>query len=112
MSKGDFLGELEQVVLLAVAQLGDEGYGVTIQSEIARRSGRRVSLGSVYATLARLETKGLVGSQLGAATATRGGRARRHFRIKPAGLRALEASRRVIERMWEGLDQGAEGHRA
>jgi DNA-binding PadR family transcriptional regulator len=104
MSKGDFPGEFEQVVLLAVAQLGRDGYGVTIQREIQRRSRRRVSLGAVYATLARLEEKGYVASRRGEATAVRGGRARRHFAIRPAGMRALAFARGVLDRMWEGLE--------
>lgn len=104
MTKGSYLGEFELIVLLATAQLGDQGYGVTILEEIERRTGRVPSIGAVYATLARLEAKGLVRSWQGAATGERGGRRRRHFAVQPAGLKALEQTRRTLDRMWRGLD--------
>lgn len=103
MTRGSYLGEFEQLVLLAIAQQNDEGYGVTILEEIGRRTGRRPTIGAVYATLARLETKGYVRSWLGTATSERGGRAKRHFALRPAGRRALESSRQALERMWRGL---------
>lgn len=104
MGKGSILGEFEQVVLLAVARLEGEGYGVTIRQEIERRTGRDAAIGAVYATLSRLEEKGYAASWEGAPEAKRGGRARRHFRIEPAGVRALEASRRMMDAMWDGVD--------
>lgn len=104
MGKGSFLGEFEQVVLLAVAQLRDDGYGVTIRQEIERRTGRDVTIGAVYATLSRLEEKGLASSYEGESVARRGGRARRHFRIEPAGAQALHATRGMVDAMWDGLD--------
>jgi DNA-binding PadR family transcriptional regulator len=103
MGKGDFLGEFEQVVLLAVARLEGTGYGVTIRKEIARRTGREVTVGSVYSTLARLEEKGMVTSFEGEPTPRRGGRARRHFRLTPEGAGSLEAARGMLERMWDGV---------
>ncbi len=103
MTKGTYLGEFELIVLLATAQLGNQGYGVTILEEIGRRTGRSPSIGAVYATLARLETKGFVRSWQGAATGERGGRPRRHFAVKPAGLKALEQTRQTLDRMWRGL---------
>jgi DNA-binding PadR family transcriptional regulator len=106
MAKGSFLGEFEQVVLLAVARLREDGYGVSIRREIERRTGRDVAIGAVYATLSRLEDKELLSSREGEARPRRGGRARRHFRIEPAGVRALEATRGMMERMWEGVELG------
>lgn len=103
MTRGTFLGEFELLVLLAIAQLNDEGYGVTILEEIGERTGRRPSIGAVYATLARLESKGYVRSWLGPATGERGGRAKRHFALRPAGGRALESTRTTLERMWRGI---------
>jgi PadR family transcriptional regulator, regulatory protein PadR len=104
MSKGDYLGEFEQLVLLAIAHQGESGYGVTILDEIRERTGRAPSIGAVYATLARLENKGLVRSWLGPTTGERGGRARRFFALRPAGVRELESSRRALEQMWSGLE--------
>ncbi|MCI0436179.1 MAG: PadR family transcriptional regulator [Gemmatimonadetes bacterium] len=106
MGRGDYLGEFEQVVLLAVARLEGEGYGVTIRREIERRTGRRASLGAVYATLVRLESKGLIDSREGESTSVRGGRSKRHYRLQLAGARALRATRGMLDRMWEGVDLG------
>lgn len=103
MGTDEVPGVFEQVVLLAVARLGDEGYGVTVRREIERRTGRDVSIGAVYATLRRLESKGWVASWTGEPRPERGGRARRHFRLEPAGARALERARRMLDRMWEGV---------
>ena len=105
------LGEFEQIVLLAVARLGDEAYGTTIRREIDRRVGRDVSVGALYATLERLETKGLVRTRDGEPTAQRGGRAKRFYALSAAGVRALREARSVQDRMWEGLDLGTRGKR-
>lgn len=106
MAKGDLLGEFEQVVLLVVARLDGEGYGVSIRDEIEARTRREVSVGAVYATLDRLESKGLVTSWKGAPTAERGGRAKRHFRILPEGERALAATREMFRALWRGVELG------
>ena len=98
-----YLGEFELMVILAVLHLGDEAYGVPLAKELALRRGREVSIGSVYASLERLELKGLVSSRLGEATATRGGRAKRYFRVTETGLRSVRETREVLQRMWRGL---------
>lgn len=100
-------GEFEQIVLLAVARLSGEGYGMTIRREIEWRTGRPVSIGAIYATLDRLERKGWIGSKEGEATARRGGRAKRHFRLEAAGAEALLTARRMLESMWEDVELGA-----
>jgi PadR family transcriptional regulator PadR len=104
MPRGRFLGEFEQLVLLAVARLGDEGYGVTIRREIEERTGHSVAIGPLYATLERLESKGWVASREGVSTPVRGGRARRHYRLEAAGVRALGEARRTHDAMWAGID--------
>ena len=103
MAKGDFLGEFEQLVLLALIRLGDEAYGMTVRRELETRTGRDVSIGAVYATLDRLEAKGLARSKLGAASDERGGRAKKCFTITGAGARALEKSQQALRHMLEGL---------
>ncbi len=110
MGKGEFLGEFEQVVLLAVARLGGDGYGVSVRREIERRTRRDVAVGAVYTTLARLEEKGFVASQEGEASPRRGGRAKKLFRILPAGERALESARGMLDRMWDGVVLGGTRH--
>jgi DNA-binding PadR family transcriptional regulator len=99
----DTLGEFEQLLLLAVVRLGDEAYGVTIRREIEDRTGRGVAIGALYTALDRLERKGFLRSTMSAPTAERGGRSKRHFRLKPAGAAALRQSRDRLARMWEGL---------
>ena len=98
------LGELEQLVLLAIARLGEDAYGVTVRREIATRTRRDLAFGSVYTTLARLEEKGLVASHLGEPTPERGGRRKKHFVISSAGRRALQRSLHAIRSMARGID--------
>ena len=103
MGKGDYLGEFEQLVLLALVRLGKEGYGMTVRRELEATSGRSVSIGSVYTTLDRLETKGFLSSIHGDPEPVRGGRARRTFHIRPEGLTALARSRELLSKMWDGV---------
>jgi PadR family transcriptional regulator len=103
MSKGEYLAEFEQIVLLALARLGIHGYGMAIHDEIQATTGRDVSIPSVYVTLARLEGKGFVSSKTGEPTAQRGGRAKKYFSIEPAGQEALTRSRTMLDRLWDGV---------
>ncbi len=98
------LGEFEQMVLLAIAHLRDDAYGIPIVEEIERRTGRDVARAAVYVTLRRLEEKGYVSSWLGEPTPERGGKGRRYVKIESAGRRALRESRQLADRMWRGLD--------
>ncbi|HET9370322.1 MAG TPA: helix-turn-helix transcriptional regulator [Vicinamibacterales bacterium] len=98
------LGDIEHFVLVALLRLGGESYGVPILEEIAMRTGREVSRPAVYIALRRLETKGLLTSRLGEATAERGGRAKRYFRITKAGARQLEDARVAFTRMWRDVE--------
>jgi len=104
MTKRGYLGEFEQLVLLAVMRLGPQSYGVTIREEIESRSGRRVSLGAIYPTLDRLEAKGFVSSYSGKPTGERGGRSRRHFAIEPLGAEALRRSWEMLTSLWDGYE--------
>jgi DNA-binding PadR family transcriptional regulator len=99
----DSLGEFEQLLLLAIVHLSDNAYGVTIRREIEERTGRDVATGAIYTALDRLERKGFVRSAMSEPTAERGGRSKRHFRIKAAGAAALRESRARLERMWAGI---------
>jgi PadR family transcriptional regulator PadR len=98
------LGEFEQMVLLALLRQGSEAYGVSITDDIAERTRRDVSLGSVYKTLERLEDKGLVISRIGEPTAERGGRRKKHFKLMAAGQRALKQSISALRNMTDGLE--------
>jgi DNA-binding PadR family transcriptional regulator len=99
----EFLGNFELMVLLALIRVGDDAYGVPIASVIKESSGRAVALGSVYATLDRLEAKGYVSSRLGDPTPERGGRAKRYFHITGKGLREARAARRALTNLWASL---------
>jgi DNA-binding PadR family transcriptional regulator len=97
------LGEFEHLVLLAIARLGAQAYGVPIVDELERQTGRRVSRASVYVALKRLETKGLIVSMLGEPTPERGGRAKRYFQISPLAERRLQEARAAFMKMWADL---------
>lgn len=103
MPKRTYLGEMELMVLLAVVRLGDEAYGVPISKELLVLAGREVALGSIYAALDRLEQKRFVTSLLGDPTPERGGRAKRYFRVTPAGLQVLRTTRSALISLWSGL---------
>jgi DNA-binding PadR family transcriptional regulator len=103
------LGDLEELVLLAVLQLGEGAWGSNVRDALRRQAGRSVSISTIYVTLMRLEEKGLARSWKGEPTGERGGKAKRHFAVTPLGVEALEANRAVRDRMWE---RAAEEERA
>jgi DNA-binding PadR family transcriptional regulator len=98
----DALGEFEHQILLAILQQGGESYSVPIVVELEERAGREVTQAAVFIVLRRLEEKGLLRSRMEEDSAT--GRSRRYFRITALGMRRLREARRVLLRMWEGLD--------
>jgi PadR family transcriptional regulator, regulatory protein PadR len=119
MAPSESIGQFEHVVLAAILALGDDGaYGVTIHAKVEEFiSPRTVSLGAVYATLDRLEDKGLLTSWLSDPTPERGGRSKRHYRLESSGERALRdatvAAKRIcddLERIW-GEDVWTAGRR-
>ena len=110
MSGRSQLGDLEELVLLAVLRLGAEAWGSRIRSELAEHAARKVSISTIYVTLMRLEEKGYVRSWMGEPTGERGGKAKRYFEVRPEGVSVLEAVREVRERMWEGVAVEGEAH--
>jgi DNA-binding PadR family transcriptional regulator len=100
------LGEFELIVLLAILQAGDRAYGSAILKELHDRGGRPVARGALYVTLDRLETKGYVTSRTGDASASRGGRPRRYYSVRPVGVALLKRSLETLGRMREGLALG------
>jgi DNA-binding PadR family transcriptional regulator len=99
----ELLTDFELMILLAILRAGDEAYGVVIAREIETTAGRTVLLGAVYAALERLERNGLVASSIGEPTASRGGRAKRFFRVTPRGLRAVKDTQRALVALWSGV---------
>lgn len=98
-----YLGEFEEVVLLMVAILDEDGYGVTVSQALEEHTGRIVTFGTVHNTLIRLEEKGFVQSELGGATAERGGRRKRLFRVTALGSRALQEIQQLRQALWQLL---------
>lgn len=103
--KGTHLGEFEELVLLIVAVLFDNAYGIAVQEEIAKRSGRKVTISTVHSALHRLDKKGYVTSRYGEATATRGGRRKLLFTVTPAGEGVLSHSRKLRNDLWESIPE-------
>ena len=99
-----FLGDFGLTVLLAILRLKDEAYGAEILREIDQRTGRSVSGGALYITLDRMESKGLIKSQLGDPSANRGGRPRRYVTVTAKGFSAVRESRDALLSMMGGLD--------
>ena len=104
------LGDLEELVLLAVLRLGAGAYGGAIREELKARAGRSASISTIYVTLMRLEEKGYVRSWMGEPTGERGGKAKRFFEVRPEGVKVLEAVREVRDRMWEGVPVEVKAH--
>jgi DNA-binding PadR family transcriptional regulator len=105
VAKGNTLGDFEQLVMLALLRLGDGAYGMLVRREIEDRTGREVSLGAIYATLDRLEDKGLVSSTLGGSDGVRRGRAKRFFSVEATGLAALRGTLAAIDSMRSGITE-------
>jgi DNA-binding PadR family transcriptional regulator len=103
MKREDALGSLEHIVLLAVMRLGSDAYGMTVRREIEDATGRDISIGAVYATLVRLESKGFIRSHAGEPTAARGGRAKRYFHTTADGESALRTTHEIILKLSAGL---------
>jgi len=103
--RGVQLGDFEQLVLLGVLRLGEEAYGAAIRQEIHARSGRDVSINAVYTTLDRLEAKGLLRSSIGEPTPQRGGRRRKFYEVRPAGMAAARHAYQSLRAMADGLEE-------
>ena len=101
------LGEFEEIVLLTVAILHGEAYGVSIKKEIEARLSRKVSVGALQTALRRMEKKGLLSSKKGESSADRAGRPKLYFTITALGQRALEHTRETRNAMWEAIPKSA-----
>jgi len=105
--KGNYLGELEELILLTVGVLYEKAYGVSIQQEIDNQVGRKLNKSAVHAVLTRLENKGLIKSSLGGATAERGGRRKRLFQMTSMGKKALEETNEIRNQLFEQIPKVA-----
>ena len=98
------LNDLEQFLILAVARMDGEAYGVPIRGEIEERGGRAVSMAAVYAALDRLEGRELLRHTLSPPTRERGGRRRKLYAVTEVGASAVREARKALNRMWDGVD--------
>ena len=101
------IGEFEEIVMLTVAVLHDEAYGISIKNEIEERVERNVSVGAMRTALARLEKKGFLKSELGEATAVRGGKRKRYYKVTPYGQKALVQVMEVRKQLWDSIPKVA-----
>ena len=94
------LGNLEETVLLIVAVMADEAYGYTVSEEHFKHMGTRISISAIHTVLKRLEKKGLIHSEMGGATAERGGRRKRIFKVTKVGMKTLETLQANRMKLW------------
>src|SRR5215204_3869433 len=99
------IGELEQLILLAILRLGADAYGLSIARELEAQTGRRLSRGALYTSLDRLEAKGYLRWKLEAGGPERQALPKRVYTVLPRGVAALRSSQRILRRMWRGLDR-------
>jgi DNA-binding PadR family transcriptional regulator len=97
------IGEFEYALIAAAVRLGDDAYGAAIREEIAQVTGRACSIGALYTTIDRLQTKGLLKTWMGDATPQRGGRAKRMVRVTPKGAQAAKAFYDSVIRLSRGV---------
>ena len=104
MTKGNFLGELDELVLLTTAVLHDEGaYGFSVVQEIEDKIGKKISLSAVHTVLYRLQDRGLVQSELGGASHNRGGRRKRLFYVSQLGKQLIAKVKHQRDKYWQEL---------
>ncbi len=103
--KGTHLGELEELVLLAVAALQGNAYAVTVKTEIEERAERKVNISAIHSSLYRLEDKGFLESEVGGATNKRGGKSKRLFKVTAYGYRSLKEAKDTRQSFWSIIPQ-------
>lgn len=101
--KGTYLGEFEELVLLCIAGLAPEAYGLAIQQALEAHSKRSINLGAVHAACNRLQDKGFLEAQLGEKSAKRGGRRKKLYQVTTAGRIALEKARDLRQGLWDKI---------
>lgn len=99
----NYLGHFEEMVLLVVALLGEEAYGLAIKDELESQTQKRASMGSLHSALDRMERKGFLVSKMGGTTKARGGRRKRYFSMTPLGKTTLQKARNMRENIWSQL---------
>ena len=101
--KSTQLGEFEELVLLIIGALGDDAYSISIKNEFKTKTGRNPSIGALHSAFNRLEKKGFLESEFGEATAIRGGKRKRFYKVTPYGKKALESVMETRKKLWEAI---------
>lgn len=101
--KGTYLGEFEELVLLCIAGITPEAYGLAIQQELESQTQRSINLGAVHAACNRLQDKGFLEAHLGEKSARRGGRRKKLYQPTTEGIAALEKSRDIRQKLWDKI---------
>ncbi len=99
----DTIGEFEEVVMLTVAVLFKDAYGISIKEEMEKRLKRKVNLGAMRIALKRLENKGFLKSEFGEVTAVRGGKRKRYYEVTPMGKKVLEQVMETRKQLWDSI---------
>ncbi|MEP0984211.1 PadR family transcriptional regulator [Ekhidna sp.] len=97
-----YIGEFEELVLLTIANLAKDAYGVAILNDITERANRKLSIGALHSTLTRLEEKGYISSYLGEPTNERGGRRKRYFELTDSAVTELNNMKALRDQLWAG----------
>ena len=97
-----YIGEFEELVLLTIANLAKDAYGVAILNDISERANRKLSIGALHSTLTRLEEKGYISSYLGEPTSERGGRRKRYFELTDSAKVELSNMKALRDQLWAG----------
>jgi DNA-binding PadR family transcriptional regulator len=105
MPPNTFLGEFEQMVLLAILQGGENANALEIRKELEASASRKVTKGAFYTTLDRLEKKNYLTWVARAAENGRGGHPQRHFKVTSEGIAELQKAREALTKLWRGLDR-------
>jgi DNA-binding PadR family transcriptional regulator len=105
MAPNSFLGEFEQMLLLAILRKGEDAFAVEVRRELAHRAGRTVTRGAFYTTLDRLHAKGYLTWTTRPVEDSRGGRPQRHFDVTPDGIEQLQRSHEALTSLWKGLSE-------
>lgn len=95
------IGEFEELVLLTIAVLGDDAYGVAVLDDIQQRSKRKISIGALHSTITRLDEKGFISSYMGEPTQERGGRRKRYFQLTASAKQALSDMKALRNELWQ-----------
>lgn len=101
----EYLGEFEELVLMIIASMNNEGYAVSVKEALASLANRSVNISAVHSALYRLEKKELLESHFGGATAKRGGKSKRYFAVTAVGFKMLQSSKDLRSQIWNSIPQ-------